>query len=422
MASKIRFGLIGCGAVASAHAAAISSLPNAELVAVAGKSQERLASFAEAWGLEGHADFRQLLHRDDIDAVGICTPSGSHGDIAILAAEAGKHAIVEKPIEIALAKADETLAAFRSRGLRLGVISQHRFDPDVVRLKALLDAGGLGRPVLASACVHWYRDQAYYDSGGWRGTWAGDGGGVLINQGIHTVDLLLHLLGPVAEVAGHAATMTHERMETEDTAVALLRFACGALGTLSCTTSAYPGFPARIEIIGSAGSALLEGEALTKLYRNKGDGSPGVNEAEDRQGQGVGANEAEDRQGQGVGVNEAEERKGQGAGVSEAEDRKGQGVGVNEAEERKGQGVGVNEAEDRKRQGVGGGGSALRAGRQAFVRQYADFIDAIVGQREPAVTGEAGREALALVLDVYRSSQGATRSRREREHEGGEKR
>ena len=342
MASKIRFGLIGCGAVASTHASAIASLPNAELAAVAGKSPERLASFAEAWGLEGYADFRELLQRDDIDAVGICTPSGSHGDIAVLAAEAGKHAIVEKPIEITLAKANETIAAFRSRGLKLGVISQHRFDPDVIRLKTLLEAGGLGLPVLVSACVHWYRDQAYYDSGGWRGTWAGDGGGVLINQGIHTVDLLLHLMGPVAEVAGHAATMTHERMETEDTAAALLKFAGGAMGTLSCTTSAYPGSPARIEIIGSAGSALLEGESLTRLYVNKGDGSPGVNAAEERQDQ-----------------------------------------------------------------GAAGDDSAVPAARQAFVRQYADFVAAIVGNREPAVTGEAGREALALVLDVYRSSREA---------------
>ncbi len=344
MVSPIRFGLIGCGAVASTHARAIASLPNAELVAVVGQSPQRLASFAEAWGLDGYTDLELLLHRKDIDAVAICTPSGSHGDIAIRAAEAGKHAIIEKPIDISLSKADGTIAAFRSRDLRLGVISQHRFDPDVVRLKALLEAGVLGRPVLVSACVHWYRDQAYYDSGGWRGTWAGDGGGVLINQGIHTVDLLLHLLGPVAEVAGHTATMTHERMETEDTAVALLKFANGALGTLSCTTSAYPGSAVRIEVIGSKGSALLEGESLTRLDLNKDNGSPGVRKAE--------------------------------------------------------------ELELDKRDLIGGE-SVVPSHQEAFIRQYEDFVDAIIRSREPVVAGEAGREALALVLDVYRSSNGS---------------
>jgi len=336
MASKIRFGLIGCGAAAASHAKAILSLPQAELVAVAGQSPERLAAFAETWGLEGYADYERLLLRGDLDAVGICTPSGSHGEISIRAAEAGKHVIVEKPIEVTLPKADEMISAFRSRGLRLGVISQHRFDPDVARLKALLESGELGRPVLASACVHWYRDQAYYDSGGWRGTWAGEGGGVLINQGIHTVDLLLHLLGPVAEVIGHTATMTHERMETEDTAAALLKFENGALGTMSCTTSAFPGSAARLEIIGSRGSALLEGETLTRLYLNKGDGSPAVNAAEE--------------------------------------------------------------------QGRAGGDSAASANQEAFVRQYADFVEAIAEQRQPAISGEAAREALAFVLEVYRSS------------------
>ncbi|WP_391572910.1 Gfo/Idh/MocA family protein [Cohnella sp.] len=218
-------------------------------------------------------------------------------------------------------------------------MSQRRFDLGVVRLKALLEAGELGRPVLASACVHWYRDQAYYDSGGWRGTWSGDGGGVLINQGIHTVDLLLHLLGPVAEVAGHTATMTHERMETEDTAVALLKFANGAMGTLSCTTSAYPGSPVRIEVIGSKGSALLEGESLTRLDLNNGNGSSGI-----------------------------------------------------------------QKTEELDKQGLIGGESAIPSNQEAFVRQYEDFVDAIIRRREPTVAGEAGREALALVLEVYRSS------------------
>jgi len=342
MSSKIRFALIGCGAVASAHAKAISSLPEAELVAVAGRSSDRLRAFAETWGgLDAYLDYEELLRREDIDAVGICTPSGLHGDIALRVAEAGKHALVEKPIDIRLDKADAMIGAFRSRGLKLGIISQHRFDPDVVRLKELLEVGALGRPVLASASVHWYRNQAYYDSSDWRGTRAGDGGGVLINQSIHTVDLLQHLMGTVAEVTAHAATMTH-RMETEDTATAVLRFASGALGTFSCTTSAYPGYASRIEIVGSAGSAVLEGEALTQLYLNKGDGTGEVNEAD--------AHRA---------------------------------------------------ASDGTR---AGGDPAAGMGKDAFIAQYADFASAILEDREPSVNGEAGRSALAFVLAAYRSS------------------
>ncbi|MFC4304363.1 Gfo/Idh/MocA family protein [Cohnella boryungensis] len=343
MASKIRFALIGCGAVASAHAKAISALPQAELVAVAGKSAERLTAFARAWGLDAYSDYAEMLQRTDIDAVSICTPSGQHGEIAIRVAEAGKHALVEKPIEVLLAKAEEMIGAFRSRRLKLGVISQHRFDPDVVRLKGMLEAGVLGRPVLASASVHWYRNQAYYDSGQWRGTWAGDGGGVLINQGIHTVDLLQHLMGPVEEITAHAATMTH-RMETEDTATAVLKFAGGALGTFSCTTSAYPGYASRLEIIGTAGSAVLEGEALTQLYLNNGDGAAPVNEANS-----IGASLTE-----------------KGA--------------------------------------VRGGNPAAGMGGDAFTEQYRDFVKAISEDVEPSVNGEAGRSALAFVLAAYRSA------------------
>jgi predicted dehydrogenase len=345
MASKIRFALIGCGAVASAHAKAIADLPQAELVAVAGKSPERLAAFAETWGLDGYLDYEDLLRRADIDAVSICTPSGQHGEIAIRAAEAGKHAIVEKPIEVTLAKADEMIAAFRGRHLKLGIISQHRFDPDVRRLKEMLEAGMLGRPVLASASVHWYRNQAYYDSSDWRGTWAGDGGGVLINQSIHTVDLLQHLMGPVREITAHAATMTHERMETEDTATAVLKFESGALGTFSCTTSAYPGYASRLEIIGSAGSAVIEGESLTQLYVNRGDGTTPVNEADRHRS------------------SPAEETSVQGSDPAE----------------------GMRE--------------------NAFTMQYRDFVEAIIDKREPSINGEAGRSALAFVLGAYRSSE-----------------
>jgi UDP-N-acetyl-2-amino-2-deoxyglucuronate dehydrogenase len=193
----------------------------------------------------------------------ICTPSGLHPDQAVAAALAGKHVITEKPMAVTLEGADRMIHVCREAGVTLSVIFQYRFNRDALRLKRAVEAGLLGRPVLGNAFVHWHRTQGYYgERGGWRGTWALDGGGALMNQSIHAVDLLQWILGPVESICGHVETLAHD-IETEDTASAALRFASGALGTIQGTTSAHRDSLLRIEIRGTEGSAILEGSRLT---------------------------------------------------------------------------------------------------------------------------------------------------------------
>jgi predicted dehydrogenase len=206
-----------------------------------------------------------MLASGDIDVVTICTPSGMHGSQAREAMQAGTHVIIEKPLDITLPAVDEVLAVRRETGVKLAVTSQHRFDPAARKVHELIEQGAFGTLVLANAHVHWWRSQAYYDSGEWRGTWALDGGGVLMNQSIHSLDLLQWFMGPVRSVQAYTGTLAHT-METEDTAVAVLRFESGALGTVSATTAAYPGVNTRVEVFGSEGSAVIEDDRLRFLH------------------------------------------------------------------------------------------------------------------------------------------------------------
>ena len=195
-----------------------------------------------------------------MDAVSICAPSGLHADLGVRALRAGKHVVVEKPMDVSLAACDRLLAAQRESGKTLAVISQHRFDFASITVKDALDAGTLGPLVFAEARVPWYRTQEYYDSGDWRGTWALDGGGALMNQGVHTADLLRWLCGPVETVYAQARTLAHERIEVEDVVAATVTFANGAIATLSASTALYPGFAVRLSVHGTEGSAIIEGD------------------------------------------------------------------------------------------------------------------------------------------------------------------
>ncbi len=273
----VRFGVAGCGAIGPTHAAAIARLPDAELVAVADPVAGRAADVAGRFGAAAHASLDALLADRAVDVVCLCTPSGTHADGAVAALAAGKHVVVEKPMDVTVAACDRVLAAAAAAGRSVSVVSQHRFDPATERVKRLVDAGALGRLVLVTADVKWYRTQAYYDAGDWRGTWALDGGGALMNQGVHTVDLLLHLGGPVRSVYAQVRTAAHDRIEVEDVAVATLAFASGAVGTLVATTAAYDGLPVRLDLFGTAGTAVLEGDAL-KLLKLRDD--PGQTAAE----------------------------------------------------------------------------------------------------------------------------------------------
>jgi predicted dehydrogenase len=264
-AAPLRFALVGCGAIAPTQATALQELPDlARLTHCCDIDSARASHLAAKHGL-AVATWDALLADPSIDAITLCTPSGHHGELAAQALRAGKHVVIEKPMEVSVAACDALLAAQRASGRRLAVISQHRFDPASQAVRRLLDEHALGKLVSADVRIPWYRTQDYYDSGDWRGTWALDGGGCLMNQGIHTVDLMLWLCGPVREVYARIATAAHQRIEVEDVACATLTFESGALGTLFGSTACYPGFPARLALFGAQGTAILEGDELQTL-------------------------------------------------------------------------------------------------------------------------------------------------------------
>jgi UDP-N-acetyl-2-amino-2-deoxyglucuronate dehydrogenase len=269
--SKLRFGIIGCGGVGPTHAGALLRIEDAELVATADVIPQRAKDLAAKLNLSKVYDSDEALLADrDIDVVCICTPSGMHADHTARAMRAGKHVVVEKPMEISLDACDRMIAVSRETGKKLSVISQHRFDPATIQVKQAIDSGKLGKIILATASVKWWRKQHYYDVANWRGTWAGDGGGSLMNQGVHTVDILQWLTGGIESVFGHIMTAAHT-IETEDIAVAALKFNCGAVGTLTASTAAFPGSPARIEIFGTEGSAIIEGDRLKQMTFKNGE-------------------------------------------------------------------------------------------------------------------------------------------------------
>jgi len=258
------FGIIGCGMIADFHSTAIAELKNGKLVAVSSRNEANAKRVAERYNVERYADYNEMLKRDDLDIVCVCTPSGAHRDPAVAAAEAGKHVIVEKPLEITLERCDAIIQACDDADVRLCAIFNSRFSEGSQLVKRTIDSGRFGALTLGDAYIKWYRTQAYYDSGGWRGTWALDGGGALMNQSIHAIDLLQYFMGPVKAVQAFTDTRAHERIEVEDVAVAVLRFENGALGVIEGTTAAYPGLLKKVEISGSKGTVILEDEDILK--------------------------------------------------------------------------------------------------------------------------------------------------------------
>ncbi len=262
MPDTLAVGIAGAGTIGQVHARAIAALDGVRVAAVADPREEAGRSLATESGAEWRASFEELLDDSQLDVVILATPSGMHPDQTIAAAAAGKHVVTEKPMAISAAGATAMIEAAEAHGVTLAVIFQNRFTPDTLKLKRAVDAGMLGRPILGNAFVHWRRTDEYYAAnGGWRGTWALDGGGALINQSIHTIDLLQWMMGEVASIAAHTATLTHT-IEAEDTASASLRFRSGALGTIQGTTSASADFPVRVELIGDRGRAVLEAGTL----------------------------------------------------------------------------------------------------------------------------------------------------------------
>jgi UDP-N-acetyl-2-amino-2-deoxyglucuronate dehydrogenase len=262
---KHGFGIIGCGMIAEFHTRAINEIENAHVVAAwsrSGSNGQKIATLAGG-DCTIYDDLDAMLAHPGLDVVCVCTPSGAHLEPAVKSAQAGKHVVVEKPLEITLPRCDAIISACESAGVRLCTIFPSRFSPANLRLKEAIEIGRFGRLTLGDTHVKWWRTQDYYDSGGWRGTWNLDGGGALMNQAIHNVDLLYWLMGDVASITAHTATLAHARIEVEDTAVASLQFKTGALGMIEAATSAYPGLLKRTEIHGDRGSARVEQDDIT---------------------------------------------------------------------------------------------------------------------------------------------------------------
>ncbi|MGI8856369.1 MAG: Gfo/Idh/MocA family protein, partial [Thermomicrobiales bacterium] len=347
--AKIGFGIVGGGVIGPLHAQAISAQPDARLVAVCDVIPGAAEKLASQYGAEAMTDLDAMLARDDIQIVNVCVPSGLHAEIGIKAAQAGKHVVCEKPIDITLDAADRLTAACEAAGVKLQVISQHRFGANMQRLKRAIDDGSLGTLVMGNAEIFWYRAQAYYDSGGWRGTWSLDGGGCLMNQGVHYVDLLRWAMGPVTSVTAKMGTLAHERIEVEDAAVAVIQFASGAIGSLIGTTDAFPGYTCRLEIVGTGGSVILE-DGEIKAWNLKSE---------------LGEVGAYGRS--------KEEKK-----AAAATNGKTSGQGAADP-------------------------AAISWGGHAF--EIRDLIDAIHEDRETALPGREARNALELILAIYRSAE-----------------
>lgn len=338
------FGIIGCGNISSTHAAAITELPNARLIAVCDIIPEKAATLANKFNCAYDTSIEAILSRDDIDIICVCTPSGLHGQHAKLAARAKKHVIVEKPIEVNMQAAQGLIKVCHDEGVTLSVISQHRFDDDIVKLKEAISDGKFGRLTFGGSHTKWFRSQQYYDSGDWRGTWELDGGGALMNQSIHYIDLLQYLMGPVAEVFAYTATRAHVGIEVEDIAVASVKFQSGALGIIEGNTAAFPGYYTRLDIYGNDGSAVVVNDTLINWNLK----CEGVTEADFGN-----------------------------AGIEKGIQNTG---------------------------AIKGWASTPGVWHTSHARQLADVIASIKECRSPGITGEEGLKPLAIILAIYESA------------------
>ena len=271
---RVRIALVGAGVIGTLHGLVISELADrAELSAVVDTHRDRAERVAAERGGKVFTSITEALAAADVDIVTVCTPTGDHGVVAIEALDAGKHVIIEKPAETTVAKIDKIIEAQRKAGTLVAVISQHRFDRSTEIAVDAIAEGELGRLTTGIASIDWWRGQSYYDSGDWRGTRELDGGGALMNQGVHTVDLLVAMLGRPVEVFAYTGTLAHQRIEVEDVAVATVRFESGALGLLHATTAAYPGLSARLQVHGDRGSIVIDNDDLTFIHVTPSDSS-----------------------------------------------------------------------------------------------------------------------------------------------------
>lgn len=262
--TEVKLGLVGCGGIGNYHLDAWKQTPGVRIVAVCDIELDRAQKASEKYGGESYTDMAEMLKKADIDAVDICTFSGIHAEQGLMAIEAGKHVLVEKPIDIDIKKVDKLLDAADKSGLVLACIFQNRISPEIQRAKQLIDEGKLGKLISGSTYIKWWRGQDYYDADAWRGTWALDGG-CFSNQGVHAIDQLCWLCGPVKEVnACHIETAMH-KMEAEDFGVAAVTFENGAHGVIEATTCCFGGLGMRTEVFGDKGSAAFDGNRVVSF-------------------------------------------------------------------------------------------------------------------------------------------------------------
>ena len=337
------FAIVGCGMIARFHARALAEVPGARLVALVSRRAAGAKKMADELGLgcDVYEDLGQALARPDVDVVIVTTPSGAHMEPAVAAAAAGKHVVVEKPLEITLQRCDRIIEACDRNRVQLCTIFPSRFADANVALKRAVEAGKFGRVTLGETTCKWWRPQSYYDEGGWKGTRALDGGGALMNQAIHNVDLLLWMMGRPTHVTGFTATLAHERIEVEDTAVACLRFSSGALGVIQAGTSIHPGFPKTIAIHGDRGSVVIEQDDVLRWDFNP----------------------------------ETSEDKA------------------------------VRERFVKKTGASGGSSNPAAISHEGHARQLANFVKSIENGQDPLVDGREGRKAVEIIQAIYRSAE-----------------
>jgi predicted dehydrogenase len=252
---KLRTALVGCGKVGHLHAAALQTLPESEFVAVCGRTREKADAFAEKYHVTAFTDVNEMIAKAKVEALCICTPHPEHAAPTIAAAQAGVHVLIEKPLASSLADCDAMLAAARAGKAEIGTVSQRRFYPPCQRIHHAIRDGKLGQPILGTTTMFSWRDEAYYRSDPWRGTWKGEGGGVLVNQSPHQLDLLLWYMGEVEEVFGYWANLNHPSIEVDDTAIAVVRFKSGALGNILASNSQNPAINVRVSVHGENGAS-----------------------------------------------------------------------------------------------------------------------------------------------------------------------
>jgi UDP-N-acetyl-2-amino-2-deoxyglucuronate dehydrogenase len=350
---RTRFVLVGAGVIGRQHGEVIGQLADRiELVAVVDVHADRAEKVAAEHGAATFSSLTEALATVETDVVSVCTPTGTHGPLAIEAIRAGRHVIIEKPAEITVERTDEIIAAQREAGTLVSVISQHRFDRSTEIVVAAIERGELGRLTSGIAAIDWWRGQSYYDSGEWRGTWDLDGGGALMNQGVHTVDLLVATLGRPVEVFAYTGTLAHQRIEVEDVAVGVVRFENGALGVLHATTAAYPGLSARLHVHGDKGSVVIDNDELTFIHV-----SPPDQDAE-------------------------EKLMGK---VDTSENQVAQFVTAPES-------------------GATAGSDPAALGTEAHRRQYENFLGALAGEEALRVDLETNRQAIAIITGAYESA------------------